>query len=454
MSESAAVVIRPHKGPQERFLASSADIAIYGGAAGGGKSWALLLEALRNTGNAQFGATIFRRTRPQITNNGGLWDESAKLYPLAGGTPLVGPLEWRFPSGSRVSFKPLQHRKDVYEWQGSQVAMIGFDELAHFEEFQFWYMTSRNRSTSGVKPYLRATTNPVPKDDPTGGWVHRLIQWWINPDTGYAIPERSGVVRWFVRVDGTLIWADSEEELREQYPDDKPQSLTFITAKLDDNPTLNRVDPSYRAKLRAMPTVERMQLLDANWNVRRSAGLFFRNAGALEIVPVEPAGLRLCRAWDLAATEGGGDWTAGVKIGVDDIGVFYVVDVERGQWAPDGVRKRILQCAVTDGRACKIRLPQDPGQAGKDQGQQLARMLAGYAVKVERMSGPKEARASGFAAQVNAGNVKLVEGPWNKSYVDELDAFGAETTIAPDDQVDASSDAFQELTMKRKFAVG
>src|ERR1700733_733767 len=101
--------IRPQPGAQERFLSSSADIAIYGGAAGGGKSFALLMEPLRHIGNPEFGGVIFRRTSPQITNEGGLWDEAGKLYPLVGGDARVGNLEYRFPTESSISFRHLQH---------------------------------------------------------------------------------------------------------------------------------------------------------------------------------------------------------------------------------------------------------------------------------------------------------------------------------------------------------
>ncbi len=152
--------LRPQPGPQETWLSSGADIAIYGGSAGGGKSWALLFEPLRHVANPGFGAVIFRRTMPMITNEGGLWDESMGLYPLAGATPMIGSHDWRFPSGANVGFRHLQHEVTKLDWQGAQVALIGFDELTHFTESQFFYMFSRNRSMCGVRPYIRATTNP------------------------------------------------------------------------------------------------------------------------------------------------------------------------------------------------------------------------------------------------------------------------------------------------------
>src|ERR1043165_3091858 len=130
---SAAAKIKPQKGPQEKFLRSSADIVIFGGAAGGGKSYSLLLECLRHIRNKRFGAVVFRRTHKQITDEGGLWDTSSEIYPKAGGSPY-GTSQWVFPSGAKIKFSHLQHEKNKYDWDGSQIPLICFDELIHFSE--------------------------------------------------------------------------------------------------------------------------------------------------------------------------------------------------------------------------------------------------------------------------------------------------------------------------------
>lgn len=265
--EPERIELRPQPGPQERFAASAAEIAIYGGAAGGGKSWALLFEPLYHTTNPDFGAVILRRTYPEITNEGGLWDESRKLYPRAGGVPKSGDLSWRFPSGASVSFGHMQHESDVIRWQGSQVPLFGFDELTHFTEYQFVYLLSRNRSTCGVRPYVRATCNPD-----AASWVARWVEWFIDPVTGLPIPERCGRLRWFVRDGETLRWADTRGELLRQYPDLLPKSFTFIPAKLDDNRIQMAADPGYRANLMALPRVERERLLRGNWLVSAAIG--------------------------------------------------------------------------------------------------------------------------------------------------------------------------------------
>jgi hypothetical protein len=264
--------IAPQPGPQEQFLSTSADIAIFGGAAGGGKSYALLLEPLRNLGVKGFSALILRRTTKEVMNVGGLWTEAEKIYPRVGAEARIGDLAWRFPCDGQnadnvVKFDHLEHEQDKHKYQGAQCPLICFDELTRFTEGQFWYMLSRNRSTCGIPPYVRCTCNPD-----AGSWVARLISWWIEPSTGYPIAERSGVLRWFIRIGGQLIWANSREELLEDYPESQPKSLTFIAAKLDDNPALTSKDPGYRANLLALPHVEQQRLLWGNWNIVDSEG--------------------------------------------------------------------------------------------------------------------------------------------------------------------------------------
>ena len=158
MSSPFIATMSAQQGPQTDFLRSPADICIYGGAAGGGKTVGLILEPLRYVRRvANFTAVFFRRTTPQITNPGGLWDESQNFYPRLGGTPHLGSREWRWRRGGKIKFAHLQFDNTVYDWQGAQITLIGFDELTHFTAHQFFYMVSRNRSTCGVRPYIRAT---------------------------------------------------------------------------------------------------------------------------------------------------------------------------------------------------------------------------------------------------------------------------------------------------------
>lgn len=261
MAEAAAVKLYPHEGPQTSFFTSKADIVIYGGQAGGGKSWSLVAEPLRRIHRSGFRGGIFRRTYPQLKGQGGVWDEAQPLYRAMGARMREGQeLDATFPSGANVAFLHLQHEKTKYEYQGHQFCYLGFDELCHFTESQFFYMLSRNRSGCGIKPYVRATCNPD-----ASSWVAEFISWWIDQESGFPIKERSGKVRYFVREDDAIHWADDKAELIEQFPEydqDDILSVTFIPATLKDNPS---VDKAYRAKLKSLPRIERARLLDGNW---------------------------------------------------------------------------------------------------------------------------------------------------------------------------------------------
>lgn len=195
----------------------------------------------------------------------------------------------------KIKFAHLEHERTIYDWQGSQIAAILFDELCHFSSNQFFYMLSRLRSTSGVPGYVRATCNPD-----ADSWVRGFIDWWID-DEGYPIPERSGKLRWYIRRDEDLFWADTRQELLDRYgADELPKSVTFIPSKLQDNAILMEKDPSYLANLKSLSRVERMRLLGGNWNVKESAGSFFQKEW-FPIIDFIPGGwIAAVRFWDRA----------------------------------------------------------------------------------------------------------------------------------------------------------
>ena len=175
----------------------------------------------------------------------------------------------------------------------------------------------------------------------------------------------------------------------------------------------------------------------------REGGMFKRSW--FEIVDAIPATAnRKARAWDLGATESGGDYTVGLKASRAPEGVFYIEDVKREQFGPAGVERLIVTTASQDGTACTIRLPQDPGAAGKAYAQTLVTKLAGYPVKAVAPTGDKATRATPAAAQAEAGNIKLLRGPWNEAFLDEVCAF---PSAAHDDQVDTLADAINELAL-------
>lgn len=273
-------VIRPQEGYQLNALSSSADIVIGGGAAGVGKTFCILLEPLRHITKPDFGAVFFRRTSPMIRAEGGLWDASQSLYnSISNADPKNSVLEWHFETEegytNKIKFSHLEHEKNIYDWQGSEIPLIVFDELTHFTKKMFFYLLTRNRSTCGVKPYIRATCNPDPDS-----WVAEMIDWWIGED-GYPLPERQGCVRYFMVDNDNYIWGNTVEEVIEKGwhvleplvnqsgidPKEFVKSIEFIGGSIYDNKELLKANPAYLGNLNAQDEETKNQLLKGNWKV-------------------------------------------------------------------------------------------------------------------------------------------------------------------------------------------
>lgn len=369
---------------------------LYGGAAGGGKSDALLMAALRYVDVPGYSALILRKTFADLALPGAIMSRAKEW--------LMGKVAWTdqtktftFPSGATLSFGYLDTANDMYRYQGAEFQYVGFDELTQFEETPYRYLFSRLRRKAGVNVPLRmrAASNP-------GGVGHE----WV----------------------------------RQRFVDTANASRAFIPARLADNPFLDRDE--YERSLSELHPVEQARLRDGDWTATFDAG-FFKREWFAEIVDAAPADARRVRYWDRAATPGAGDWTAGVKMCRTPDGLFYVEDVIRGRWAGPEREAITKQAAAIDGVACTVVIEQEPGSGGKDSALATIKNLAGYSVRAEPATGDKLTRAKPLASQAYAGNVRLVRGPWIQAWLDELVAFP--TKGVNDDQVDATSGAFNHL---------
>ena len=230
------VIFSPNGGPQTEFLAAGETDVLYGGAAGGGKSYAMLVDPLRYAHREVHRALILRRSMPELRE---LIDKSRELYPKAFPGCKYREVEkmWNFPSGAKIEFGFLERDADVYRYQGQAYSWIGFDEITHLPtEFSWNYLASRLRTTdSTIVPYMRCTANPG------GVGAHWVKKRYIDP----CITDTS-----FKGADGL--------------------TRKFIPARLEDNPYLAE-DGRYEQMLKALPPTQRKQLLEGNWDVNEGA---------------------------------------------------------------------------------------------------------------------------------------------------------------------------------------
>jgi predicted phage terminase large subunit-like protein len=395
---------------QAAFMALPHFEALYGGAAGGGKSVALLAAALMYVDIPGYSALILRRNYRAFEQQGGLVELSKLWLAGTGAVWNEATSTWRFPSGATLAFR---HLHDVGHLQGSEYHFIGVDELADVLESDCLYLFTRLRAkaTSSIPCRMRATANPI---GPGVEWVYQrfLIE---GPSAGRV----------------------------------------FIPARFEDNPHLDR--DAYRNSLAQLPWFMREALAEGRWDIRPTGGLFLRRWFEHALVDYQglPTDLTICRFWDLAATKSQSgsdpDYTAGVLLGRSKESGLYVLDATRAQASDLEVRELIARVAQSDRDLARakgwrepvIRIEQEPGAAGAYLiGEFRRRGLAGFDVRGVRPHGSKEDRARPLSALAEAGDLRLLRGPWNGPLVDELCAF---PLGAHDDQVDALSGAYAQL---------
>lgn len=406
------IPIRPTP-KQAAFLLLPHKEAFYGGAAGGGKSVALLAAALQYADVPGYAALLVRRSYMELMQPNGLIDLSKKWLGPSDAVWRESDYTWRFPSGATLTFRYLQDARSELSFQGGEYQFIGIDELTEVEEdaYRFLFSRLRNKAGSQILLRMRAASNPY---GPGAEWVYRRF-----------ILEG--------RTSGRI----------------------YIPAVFEDNPYLDLV--SYDESLRELAPTVREQLRNGNWELRPEGGLFKREWFTGHFIEPNrlPSGLAVCRFWDLAASEQvrgtDPDFTAGVLLGRDRDGIFYVLDVVRARATPLGVQRLVRRTAeqdrqlafAHDWRLPAIRMEQEPGGAGKAIVDAYGRLvLAAFDFRGVASSGSKEARAAPVSARAEAGHVLICRGSWNGDLLDELCAF---PHVRHDDQVDALSGAYAVL---------
>jgi predicted phage terminase large subunit-like protein len=390
---------------------------LYGGAARGGKSDALLMSALQYVEYPEYRAIIFRRTFPRLNMDGGLIPRSKEW--LGGKGPVFDEVDhrWTVPSGATLTFGHMQNEDDKLAYQGGEWHFVGFDEVTEFSESQYTYMFSRQSQIVGsaIPLRMRATANPIGPGKP---WVKK--RWGISDD-GVENPA--------------------------------PGRRVFIPAALDDNPHVDQ--ETYDEGLKELGTILYLQLRHGRWDIEPEGSKFQKNWFGIVEPEEVPASVKRVRNWDLAATEeakkvpgkdrpSDPDFTVGLRLARTPQGVYYVEDVVRGRWSDAGVETVVESTASQDGRSLPIRIEQEPGASGKLLISYYRRnVLDGYNFAGVPSSGDKEVRAAPVASRAEAGDVYVVRGPWNDDFLDEVGSF---PQGLHDDQVDALSGAFAFLS--------
>lgn len=360
-----------------------------------------------------YAAIIFRRTYKDLTLPGALMDRAAAWLAPTDARWKDKENTWHFPTcgaDATLTFGYMDNDTDHFRYQSSEFQSVNWDELTQFRENQYRYMFSRMRRLQGseVPIRMRSASNP-------GGIGHD----WVK--------QR-------LIVEG------------------KKKGRIFIPAKLDDNPFLDREE--YIKSLGELDQTTLAQLLNGDWSAR-TAGTKFRREW-FEVVDAVPADLRKVRRWDMAATEAtkgkDPDWTVGALLGISaSTKVIYILDIKRIRGTPGAVDALMKQTAELDGRAVPVREEQEPGSSGVRAIAAHRTLLMGWDYQGIPSTGSKEVRANPVSSQAEAKNVKLLRGLWINAFLDEADAF---PNGSHDDQVDAVSGAFADLTNAKRWLPG
>jgi len=382
---------------------------LYGGAAGGGKSDALLMAALQYVDKPNYHALILRRTYADLNLPEAMISRSLEWLMTTDAHWSAQDKRWTFPSGSTLTLSYLQHEADKFRYQSAAFQFIGFDELTQFTETQYTYLFSRLRrlTDSDIPLRMRAASNP-------GGIGHN----WVK-----------------------LRFIDSASPSR-----------LFISAKLRDNKYLDH--EAYVASLDKLDMVTRKRLKEGDWEINESGGIFRREwFKIVDSLPTDDSIVKSIRFWDLAGTEPSSsnpdpDYTVGLKAERTRSGKIYITDIVRLRANSGQVERTILQTAKADGKGCDIAIEQEPGSSGKAVIEHYqTKILSEFTMRGVKSTGSKLDRARPASAYAEGGHIILKQAAWNTDFLSEVSAFTGSNKIH-DDQVDTLSGAYDILSTR------
>lgn len=439
---------------QEKFLNDEThDIIVWGGSAGAGKTSLALLKIMTQAFfDPDYTAGIARRSQRQMKQAGSLWSAGNRLFTKWGVQSNRVDLQWTFPNGAEVKCHHLQDNQD--DWQGSQLANVLVDEAQQCEEEDVWYLTSRMRTSSKIKPQMFLTCNPLD--------TSFLCRWLVKAnyldEYGFPRPDRDGATTYMIQVGGEFEWYDTRKEIEELYGKDTASfalAFTFYSANVYDNPYIRRWQPDYVNKLENLKTTDRDRLLKGNWFAKEEGVGFVNKEQFIQVDITDiPLNTPRVRAWDLAGTRPHDanrdpDWTRGVLGTYDrETGNFYILGMESLRDNHATVQAAIERCVEKDGRDTYVCIPVDSGSAGKSVADQKKSrlMTLGAKVVLEATRQSKLVRAEALLIAIQEGKVHVAPNVFSDANYTEIGAFdGARCGGLHDDIIDAMASCYNTL---------
>jgi predicted phage terminase large subunit-like protein len=418
---------------QEAFLRLGGPEVFYGGAAGGGKTVALLMAAAQFTDVPGYDALLVRPTLAELERPGGPIDLSHDWFAGTKGVWQAERRVWRFPGpgmsgagGATVWFGYLDGQADVARYAGSSFSFLGFDELPQFDELIYHRM----------RRILRQATN--------------------QPDLGRS-PDGLTLADVPVRIRGTGNPGGPYHDWVKRYfvdPVTRPDGVVYLASSWADNDYLDR--EAYLQQLVHLPPAERQRLINGDWDVPDDGSMFQRHWFEIIKLADVPEPERSVRYWDLAGgiptpANPDPDYSVGLRLDLAD-GGYYITGIIRDRRHAGEIEQLLAATAEQDGLGVQIWIEQEPGSHSEFFEQHLRReVLDGYSLKMDRPTGSKEARAYAVASAAAQGWINLVAGPHTAEFLDELAQF---PNGRHDDCVDALAGAHRALGRRHQIQWG
>lgn len=463
-------------------------IVFFGGGAGGGKTWSILVDNLFGVHDPDYFSVFFRSTNNELETN--LWPAAKKMY----WDLLFSDVEGKkpkgkahineqtktitFPSGAKSKFSYLEYDKHADSWYGAELCKIYIDELQMHSEYAFTVLRSRNRSVAKVPKGMRFTLNPDPQH-----WMFEWIEPFLLTDgSGLPNPENAGRTRYYLIIIGKLVTSWDKEELISLHGK-VPQTYTYIPATLKDNKVLQEMDPEYFAVLDSMPEDKRNSLLLGAWLDSADSGVYWKREWLKQAHVLPTSVTQTVRAYDLAGSiptpnYRSPDYTVSVKMSKCSEGDYYITGDYVPSFTDEGTKvfgrmrrtysdrdEIILEQAEHDGADIHLILPEDTASAGKEVFASKVEYFLKYGFIVKKdvavSNHKKLTKAEPFFQACGIGKVYILENTFTPETLawlyGELERFVGErsgnSSTSKDDAVDVCATAYNYLARTRVVSI-